>query len=176
MDIPSINALLLEHEQRLIDFISDKPDSFWEKDLPGKWSVGQHVLHLIQSTDPLIKGIKAPDILLRWKFGVNNRPSRDYETVVARYQEKLLSVREGTTSPFSRNMPTLTFKDRDQTFRDMSDRNRRLNTANLKIREKSLDVILIGHPLMGKLTLREILMWNAFHTEHHRQILEQKYC
>jgi len=35
------------------------------------------------------------------------------------------------------------------------------------ISEKRLDTLLIPHPLMGKMTMREIIMWTAYHTEHH---------
>ena len=34
--------------------------------------------------------------------------------------------------------------------------------------EKELEVYILPHPLLGKLTLREMLYFNILHAEHHR--------
>jgi hypothetical protein len=44
-----------------------------------------------------------------------------------------------------------------------------------KFSEQDLDTLLVAHPLMGKMTLREMLMWNAYHTKHHELVLRDKY-
>ena len=41
--------------------------------------------------------------------------------------------------------------------------------------EHDLDTYLLPHPLMGKMTIREVVMWTAHHTEQHYQILTSKY-
>ena len=35
------------------------------------------------------------------------------------------------------------------------------------ISESDLDVIILPHPLLGKLTLREMLYFTIYHAEHH---------
>ncbi|CAN5267722.1 hypothetical protein BH11BAC6_BH11BAC6_08480 [soil metagenome] len=36
-------------------------------------------------------------------------------------------------------------------------------------KETALDIYILPHPLLGKLTLREMLYFNILHGEHHRQ-------
>ena len=44
-----------------------------------------------------------------------------------------------------------------------------------KWKEKDLDIYLLPHPLLGKMTIREIVLWTAYHTEHHYKILKANY-
>ena len=46
---------------------------------PGdKWNAGQHLDHLVRSIKPLNLAYALPPILLKWKFGIANRPSKTY--------------------------------------------------------------------------------------------------
>ena len=53
--------------------------------------------------------------------------------------------------------------------------NKKLQYKTKRLKDKHLDKLLIPHPLMGKMTLREIIMWTAYHTDHHNQILKASY-
>ena len=77
--------------------------------------------------------------------------------------------------PFSRNMPDSLANEAEKYLSQLHELNQKLNKATLKLSEKQLDTILLPHPLMGKMTLREILMWNAYHTLHHINVLKAKY-
>ena len=35
--------------------------------------------------------------------------------------------------------------------------------------EKQLDTFILPHPLLGKLTLREMLYFTIYHAEHHKK-------
>ena len=39
----------------------------------------------------------------------------------------------------------------------------------------SLDKYQLPHPLLGKITVREMLYFTIYHTQHHRKILEERY-
>ena len=147
---------------------------FWETKPEGKWSAGQHIIHLVQSEKPLLRAMKLPNILLKWRFGTSNRPSRSFDEVINRYNEKLSKV-TGVVGPFSRNMPASTSDEASKWRSQLSDINNSLNKVTSSLKDKDLDTILLPHPLMGKMTLREILMWNAYHTQHHREVLIDKY-
>ena len=53
--------------------------------------------------------------------------------------------------------------------------NKKLQHKLLKCSDKDLDTVILPHPLMGKMTAREIIMWTAFHVEHHTKTLKEKY-
>jgi DinB superfamily len=161
--------------KELREFVENQQPEFWLKQPPSKWTAGQHVIHLVQSTEPLAKAIKYPKFILKWKFGKNNRPNRDFDTVVTRYKEKLAIVDGQVSSPFSNNMPTSSANEREMWFNKLQKLNQQLNVSTQKQNDSDLDTILLPHPLMGKMTLREILMWNIYHTKHHLDILKNKY-
>ena len=166
---------LRNNEDQLRSFFQGQIPSLWEVQPEGKWSAGQHVIHLVQSTKPLLNALRLPDFILKWRFGASNRPSRTYEEVIHRYEEKLSKVAPGVVGPFSRNMPVSPAKESDTWLDQLSKLNGKLNNATLKLSEKQMDTLLVPHPLMGKMTLREILMWNTYHTLHHVNVLQSKY-
>lgn len=170
-----ITSLLTENESKLKSHFTSQDKSFWEKQPADKWTAGQHVIHLVQSTEPLLKALKLPKFLLKWRFGTSNRPSRSYDEVVNRYQEKLAAVGPGIVGPFSRNMPSSISAESEIWFKRLNTLNQKLNQLTTKLDDKSLDTVLLPHPLMGRMTLREILMWNAYHTNHHIEVLQEKY-
>lgn len=175
MTVQEINDTLKKNEKALMEFYASMSEDFWIKQPEGKWQAGQHLIHLIQSTNPLLKALRRyPRFVLRWKFGTNNRSNRSFEEVVRRYLEKLEKAR-GAVSPFSRNMPTTLVGERPHYQSVFEKLNDQLIKQSLLIKEQDLDSILLPHPLMGKMTLREILMWNAYHTEHHLNVLKEKY-
>lgn len=175
MKVIDINAMLQSNEEELIAFFKARSDSFWDLELDQKWKAGQHVIHLIQSARPLYKAITFyPSSLLKWQFGSNNREPRNFDEVVHRYIEKL-EASTGAVSPFSRRMPEGKDAEQGQVIKQFSALNARLMRSSARIKEKDLDVVLLPHPLMGRMTLREILMWNAYHVKHHLNILKLKY-
>lgn len=174
MDSFQIINALKANEKELIFFYKEQSSDFWEVTPATKWSAGQHVIHLVQSTKPLVRALKLPYFVLKWKFGTSNRPSRNYDEVISKYHEKLGKA-QGIISPFSSNMPDSPANEMNQWLAKLSLLNTQLNKITEKISDKHFDTVLIPHPLMGKMTLREILMWNTYHTKHHFNILNEKY-
>ena len=173
MDNKSINDLLNANYDQLVIWSESHGIRNWTSGPKNKWTGGQHVLHLVQSTKPLLKGISMPKFLLKYKFGKCNRPIRSYEEVVKNYHNKLSKV--VAVSPFSQNMPETSLSTMPSHLEALKSLNNKLSKTTLKLKDKHLDVCLLPHPLMGRMTLREILIWNAYHLKHHTDILNEKY-
>ena len=47
-------------------------------------------------------------------------------------------------------------------------------TINNKWKDSQLDQYLAPHPLLGKLTLRELCYFTIYHTEHHLHIIKER--
>ncbi len=171
-----ITTQLNNNTAMLRQLMGSQQDIFWEyKPSQDKWSSGQHVIHLVQSSEPLLKALKLPKFLLKWRFGKSNRPSRTYDEVIERYEEKLAAAGPGVVGPFSRNMPNSVASESKVWFERLENLNHKINQKTTQLSSAHLDTLLLPHPLMGKMTLREILMWNTHHTKHHIQILQDKY-
>lgn len=174
MDKDSIADLIDDKNQALINWISKQDDEKWLEGPSGKWTTGQHALHLLQSFKPLNAALSMPKFVLRYKFGKANRPVRDYQTVVNRYQERLKGV-EGKTFGPSKNMGVPTISEKQYLLDRLQVESKKLQYKTRKISDKNLDSLILPHPLMGKMPIREIIMWTAYHIEHHTNTLKEKY-
>ncbi len=174
MDKESIADLLEEKNQLLLNWLENQPSEKWQEGPLGKWTSGQQALHLLQSIKPLNDALSMPKFLLRYKFGKANREVRTYETVVQRYQDRLKEA-QGTTFRGSQNMKIPNLKEKEYILTRLQVENKKLQYKTKKMSDKNLDTLILPHPLMGKMPVREIIMWTAHHIEHHTKILQEKY-
>lgn len=140
---------------------------------PGKWSTGQHLDHLIRSTRPLNLAYRLPYWSLRMQFGhKNDRPERSYEQLVDRYKERLAQGGQAT-GPYV--PPVVSVDQKMQLLKQFKRENERLIKAIKSHSEDKLGIYLLPHPLLGKLTLREMLYFAVHHVKHHYQLLLEHY-
>jgi hypothetical protein len=52
---------------------------------------------------------------------------------------------------------------------------KKLQYKTRKMSDKNLDILILPHPLMGKMPVRELLMWTSYHVEHHTKQLIESY-
>lgn len=175
MNKKQITNLINDKHDALIQFLADHDNQRWNKGPENKWTSGQHIVHLIQSTKPLNKALRIPKFILQYKFGKANRPCRSYDELVSRYLEKLAKVNGQVNSPYSNNMPLTPPSEKEIIISELTNQKNILLKKLDKLSDKQLDKYLIPHPAMGRMILREIIMWSAYHVEHHHNILKAKY-
>lgn len=174
MNSQEIAAAIEQKHQALFDWLDQQSDEQWTQGPDGKWTVGQHVLHLVNSLKMLNKALMLPKFMIRYKFGTSNRPSRTYQEVAQRYQQKLDDNRERARS-FNADLEVPGIERRRSLLNSLQIQQKKLQFKTRKMRDKHFDKLLLPHPLMGRMTLREIIMWTAYHTDHHYQILKDNY-
>lgn len=146
---------------------------FSEVIIEGKWTAGQHIEHLRISTAPVNKVMKVPKILLRYKFGICNRQERSFDSIVKKYERKL---NEGNVKAPSRFTPKfLSTSEKEKTLEALDNQRHTLIKNINKWSEKALSKYVIPHPVLGKMTMREMLYFTILHTDHHRLILKERY-
>jgi DinB superfamily len=105
-----------------------------------------------------------PKFIPRLIFGSANRASRSYEELVQKYQGKLASGGKAS----GRFLPTkVSFEQRDDLIKKLSNLVEGLNKRVEKLSETDFDEYVLPHPILGKLTLREMLYFTIYHVEHH---------
>ena len=168
-----IDALKQKH-QTLYEWLKNHPDQNWVKGPQDKWNTGEHIAHLIQSEKALNKALWLPKFYLKYKFGTNNRDNRTYHQIVKKYQDKLAD-NPGVVANISRDMPIITLTNKISYISKLEKEKMKLIKKFQKWTEHDLDTYLLPHPLMGRMTIREIVIWTAYHTEHHYKILKSNY-
>ncbi|MBT8325389.1 MAG: DinB family protein [Winogradskyella sp.] len=169
-----IILLLDDKYTDLIKWLQNQPNDKWITGPEGKWTMGQQALHLLQSTVPLNNALSLPKFILRLKFGKANRAVRPYEEVVKRYHEKLEKAK-GKTYKGSENMRIPSLKDKQFILDRLQVEQKKLQYKTKKLSNKQLDQLILPHPLMGKMPLRELIMWSAYHVEHHTETMKSNY-
>ena len=166
--------LLEEKHAVLLDWLEQQDKDHWESGPENKWTTGQVALHLLQSIKPLNDAMSMPKFLLRYRFGKANREVREYDTIVKRYHEKLKEA-TGRVSPFSRPMKPVPFSDKNYILTRLQMENKKLQYKTQKWKDKHLNMYVLPHPLLGKMPVRELVMWTAYHVEHHTKQLQSSY-
>jgi len=174
MDKETIAELLDEKHKTLLSWLNNQELEKWLFGPEDKWTTGQQALHLLQSIKPVNNALSMPKFILQYKFGKANRAVRDYDAVVKRYQERLVDA-QGMTFKGSQNMKIPKITDKKYILTRLAVENKKLQHKVKKWSEKDLDNLILPHPLMGKMPVREIIMWTAYHVEHHTKQLITKY-
>jgi uncharacterized damage-inducible protein DinB len=142
----------------LIDTLHDSNQRVfaWFKEIPAKdffyrqvevWSASDNVDHLIRSHKPIAKALKLPKITLHMMFGNPQKPSISYEELCKAYRDEIAKGAQAS----GRYLP-------NQESSDL--------TAELR-KEELLDQYLLPHPILGKLTIREMLLFTIYHNLRH---------
>jgi hypothetical protein len=144
-------------------------------DRPGeKWSVAENVQHLIISTNTSSLAWDLPKFLVRWIGGTPNRNSRTYNQLKNKYYTKLS---EGGRASGRFVPKPIEIKYGKQKLLDNWNKAtaKFVRTLDTKRSEQDLDNYLVKHPLLGRITLRELGYFTIFHTEHHLNSIQKAF-
>jgi len=147
---------------RYMNSLSSEDYNFSLKD--EKWTAGQEIDHVNKSITALIKALKMPKLALRATFGVANRKSKTFYQLIEKYKAKL----ENNTVSLGRFTPEkFDEKEKVKQLEVLSHNVEKLVNLSSKYSETDLDKYILPHPLLGKLTLREMLFFTNYHVSHH---------
>jgi hypothetical protein len=137
--------------------------------LPGKWNGAQQTDHLTIANTVTALGFAMPRPVLKALFGTSNRISHSYDEIVFRYQSKLSG---GAKASFA-FQPRLSLIPNKKLVTGLWNRSvDGLIGALASWDEADLDTYLLAHPILGKVTMREMLYFTIYHVRHHRLNLE----
>jgi hypothetical protein len=145
---------------------------FFVAPIDGGWSPAENVEHLLKTTPPVTRALNMPRFVLRLLFGRARIPSRTFVEVRAAYRAVLADGGQaGSYGP----------KPRAAIDDPVGTRQRLLNRWQTVLPqlaetiggwdEESLDHYRLPHPLLGKLTVREMLYFTLYHVGHHAEIV-----
>ena len=170
MEREALAQLLQQNYLHVIEQIRNLNDRELLHAPKDKWNALQQLDHLIKSVAPVNMAIGLPKFVLSWRFGIANRPSRSYDALVDRYHIKLQAGgrASGAFVPPMQVDPA----DKEALLRKLHYLADKLARKTLRQSEVSLDRYVLPHPLLGKLTLREMLYFTAYHASHHGKSIE----
>ncbi len=171
MEKETMIKLLQQNYAQLIEQVSQLNDDALLHAPAGKWNALQQVDHLIKSVAPVNMAFGLPSFILSWKFGKANRPSRTYDALVDRYHIKLQAGGRAS-APFV-PAPAIAVADKERLLQQLNKLTNKLARKTYRYKEFALDKYILPHPLLGMITLREMIYFTAYHASHHGKSIER---
>lgn len=133
-----------------------------------KWSAAEVLQHLYLSARPVARLMTGSrDVLTQW--GEATSPSRGYEEIALAYKAILATGAKAPVamSPRSEDMQV----EKSEVLDRFCGIYQTLINAIVDWSDQELDTYCIPHPVLGKLTVREMLIFTSVHTQHHLNLL-----
>ena len=167
MNNSEIKDRLKENHKKFTDLIVSLNDNEFLFSANGKWTAGQQLDHIYRSVSAVTFALTLPKIIIKLYVGKANRPSKDYEALIAKYKLKLEAggKASGRFIPKPVN-PGQKTKLKEKLIRSVESLCKKVDKYN----ERQLDYYILPHPLLGKLTVREMLYFTIYHVQHHQQL------
>lgn len=144
----------------------------FERQSGGKWSAGQDLKHLVKANRTFGLVFSLPLFLLNLAYGKANRPSRSLSELEMKYAEKANNI--VLQAPAYLVPGKIDLAEKEDWIRKHNASGAYLLKRLDRYSEADLDENTMGHPLFGKVTVREMFMSIFMHIDHHHAILLKK--
>ena len=159
---------LADLEQEGSNFLASLADTSFFAPQGKSWSPAEHIRHLRKSAAPVARALRIPVWILRLRFGRPEGASRPYDEVKATYLAALRAGGQaGRFAPSSEPPATDPVARRAEIMAAWHDANAALGRELQRWTEVNLDRACLPHPLIGRLTVREMIEFTLYHTAHH---------
>ena len=165
MEKPALVAQLTEQYRAFLSHLDRLEATTWLLQPNGKWSAGQQLDHIVRAVKPVSLAFGLPKWVPRLLFGRANRPSRSYDALVEKYKSKLAA---GAKASSMFVPPPAQWEDKAAQMATLEKTVANLTKRLQRFSETELDNLLLPHPILGKLTLREMLYFTIYHVQHHK--------
>ncbi len=147
-------------------------DSNFNVSKNNKWTAGENMAHLAVAAKMTCMAYTLPKIAPAILYGKTKDGSRSYQQIVDLYQSKLGAGAKasGVYVPAKTNYEKQRVAESLEKYRDKLS-----NAVEKNWSEEQLDTYRIGHPILGKLTARELLYFTIYHNGHHTQTVTELY-
>jgi hypothetical protein len=168
MNKPEITQALAEKHQEFCSYILSLSEEEYHFHPEGKWSAEGHLEHMLLCVKPILMAFSMDKDALAKQFGTLDGKGRSPQELSSIYRQK---VEEGGKAPQR-------FVSQESTHEERSMMCEKLNqlVAALCLKldvygEEELDHYSIPHPLLGQLSLREMLYNMIGHVQVHQRAI-----
>lgn len=159
-----INSLFEKHNS-FLKYINELSTGDYLFGYQQKWTAGQQLKHIVLCVEALAQVFNTPKSIIEQKFGLSNKPGCTYKELANKYEGKF---KEGGKAQ-DRFVPEIVpMNQREILCEDLASLVNELCAEIENYTEQELDTLRIPHPLLGSLTMREMLYNTIYHVEHHQ--------
>lgn len=139
------------------------------------WSPAWHVRHLRKATAPIALALATHPLLLMMRFGWHRGRSRTFTEMRDVYRAALAAG--GTAGRFTPSAEQDTMPPDERRRRIMAAWQASIDDTAARLRrwpERRVDLVRLPHPLLGPLSMREMMAFTVYHTAHHLQRVHER--
>ncbi len=163
------NKLHASHDS-FIEYVVQLPDEDFLNDRNNKWTAGQQLEHIYISVKAVRQALTLPKFFAKSIWGVSNKLGKNYEDLVQKYLNKL----ENGGKSSRRYIPKIVrVEEKIKLKVALSKEVNQLCSKVNRFSEEELDTYILPHPLLGKLTNREMLYFTIYHVQHHKELIRK---
>ena len=159
--------------ESIAEFYSEIPEEFFFETPTNGWSPEKNVRHLNKSTLPIYLGMKGPKFALLL-FGTNKDKSQNMEAIMNLYLSKLgQGATAGIFEPLTPGAKGSKEK-KEKLITSLKESGMNLKKVLGSWTEEELDSYKMPHPILGNITVREMVLFAIYHFFHHTyKVLER---
>ncbi len=171
MDKTTLIQSLDDSAAQFIELVKDLTKDEFEVNVNNKWSAGQDLVHLIKVLQIVNIGFTLPKPILRLLFGINKTKSRSFEDLRQLYKNALEG---GAKAPTIYIPKPVSHTKKDSLIQKYASLNKSFIGKLNDHTPHELDSYRLPHPILGKISLVELVSFTSFHTSHHFDVLKSK--
>lgn len=154
---------------------SPRSDAWFFAPQGAAWSPAFHIRHLRKTSSAILTGLKLPRLVLTLRFGRRSGGSRSYTEMHTLYLAAIAAgAQAGPFTPKEEPAAANLTERRPEILNRWTSVTVEFTNAVADWSEDALDTSQMPHPLLGTLSVREMLFFTVFHTAHHlRRVVER---
>lgn len=165
----NILAALADSRERVTAFYEGLPsDQFVHRPAAGAWSPADNLDHLIKSVRPVALMLKLSPAKRETRFGKAAHASRSYDEICETYRQAIAKGGQAS-GPFIPEQVEIVDTPAFQAAQvaAWSQTSHALEESAALWLDDDLDAYTLPHPLLGDLTVREMLYFTLYHNQRH---------
>lgn len=164
-----IKQLFVNHSL-FVDYINSLTNEKFIAQFDQKWNAGKELDHIVKSVGPLAKVLGNKATIIE-NFGTMNRPILNYIDLTNKYRNELKKggIALGKFIPEKE----IGIDKRAELTKTLLDYVKMIENNIKNFTEDELDNLVLQHPLLGQLAIREMIYFTIYHVEHHKHNIKR---
>ncbi len=161
---------LSENYHLFADYINSLTSEMFNARFELKWNAGKDLDHMVKSVQPLAMILNSKITIIE-NFGTINRPTLSYTELTDKYINALKNggIARGKFIPENE----IQADKKKLLIKDLLDQINLIVKSLTNYTENELDSLVLPHPLLGELTIREMLYFTIYHVKHHTENIKR---
>lgn len=158
-----------KNHQSFVHYINSLPEDKFVYSYNGKWTAGQQLSHIHLCLQPISQALASKEFILQ-KFGKIDRYLSGYDKIISDYKAGLekggKAPERFVPGPFDTN-------DKSKVSAEIIELLSIIQKQLECYTDNELDTLVLPHPILGMLTIREMFYLMTYHATHHHLQTEE---